>query len=141
MGVADSGAVTCRMESSWAAAAESIVEEHNQLADPSVSEESVGPIQRWALGVLRDPTVPLPERAVNAEAALRVDRSGVVRQTLGTIQRATDDGSLTRAEAVVEIVGVVESFGLRPVEPLPALDPITEADLGVVCWMGVLPQQ
>ena len=129
------------LESSWAAAVESIVEEHNQLADQSVSEESVGPIQRWALGVLRDPTVPLSEGAVNAEAALRVDRRGVVRQALGTIQRATDDGSLTRAEAVVEIVGVVESFGLRPVEPLPALDPITEADLGVVCWMGVLPQQ
>ena len=46
------------LESSWAAAVESIVEEHNQLADQSVSEESVGPIQRWALGVLRDPTVP-----------------------------------------------------------------------------------
>ena len=127
------------LETAWAVAAESIVEEHNRRADPAASEESVGPIQRWALGVLRDPTVPLPEGAVHAEAALRVDRSGTVRQALGKIQRATDDGSLSRAEAAIEIVGVVDSFGLLPVELPPPLDPITEEDLGVVCWMGVLP--
>ncbi|MCH7709024.1 MAG: hypothetical protein IH884_11090, partial [Myxococcales bacterium] len=121
-------------------ALESIVEEHNRLADPALSEESVGPIQRWALGVLRDPTVPLPEGAVNAEAALRVDRSGAVRQALGKIQRGTEGGSLTRAEAAVEIVDVVESFGLRPVEPPTPLDPITEEDVGVVCWMGVIAE-
>jgi hypothetical protein len=120
------------LETAWAVAAESIVEEHNRLADPSASEESVGPIQRWALGVLRDPSVPLPEGAANAEAALRVDRSGTVRQALGKIQ--------SRADAALGIVGVVESFGLLPVEPPPPLDPITEEDLGVVCWMGVLPR-
>lgn len=131
---------TIDLETAWMIAAESIVEEHNRLADPAASEESVGPIQRWALGVLRDPTVPLPDGAANAEAALRVDRSGTVRQALGRIQRATDDGSLSRTEAAREIVGIVDSFGLLPVEPPPPLDPISEEDLGVVCWMGVLPQ-
>lgn len=37
------------------------------------------------------------------------------------------------------IVGIVQEFGLRP-EPLPTEqpEPITEADLGVVCFQVVL---
>jgi len=37
------------------------------------------------------------------------------------------------------VVEIVESFGLQPVEPGPALEPIDEADIGVVCWIAVLP--
>jgi hypothetical protein len=126
------------LEAAWRAAVDSIIEEHNARADPASTEESIGPIQRWALGVLRDPSVPLPEGAAEAEAALRAERGGSVRQSLGAIQRDTTEGTISREEASRRIVEVVESFGLRPVEPPPPLDPITEEDLGVVCWMGVL---
>ena len=34
---------------------------------------------------------------------------------------------------------VVADFGLRPVEPPPLPEKITAEDLGVVCWMAVLP--
>jgi hypothetical protein len=128
------------LDTAWQAVAGSIVEEHNRRADPAASEESIGPIQRWALSVLRDPTVPLPEGASTAEAALRAERGGAVRQALGAVQRESNQGTISREEAARRIVEVVESFGLRPVEPPPQLDPITEDDLGVVCWMGVLSE-
>ena len=37
------------------------------------------------------------------------------------------------------IVDVVAQFGLRPVPPPRAPEPITEDDLGVVCYQVVLP--
>ena len=42
-------------------------------------------------------------------------------------------------ELADRIVGIVEEFGLRP-EPIPKErpEPITEADLGVVCFQVVL---
>ena len=130
---------TLDLEVAWRAVVDSIVDEHNRRADPAAGEESIGPIQRWALTVLRDPAVPLPDGAAVAEAALRAERGGSVRQALGVVQRETNDGAISRDEAARRIVEVVESYGLRPVEPLPPLEPITEDDLGVVCWMGVLP--
>ena len=45
---------------------------------------------------------------------------------------------MTPDEAAVAIVAVVETFGLQPVEAPPILRPITEDDLGVVCWMTAL---
>ncbi|MEX2375957.1 MAG: hypothetical protein WD942_10305, partial [Dehalococcoidia bacterium] len=131
---------TIDLETAWRAVTESIIEEHNARADPATAEESIGPIQRWALSVLRDPSVPLADGAADAEVALRAERGGSVRQALGAIQRETTAGAISREEASRRIVDVVQSFGLRPIEPPPLLDPITEEDLGVVCWMGVLPQ-
>lgn len=46
---------------------------------------------------------------------------------------------MPRDEAAGQIVEVVQEFGLQPVPPPPALEPITEDDIGVVCWMAVLP--
>jgi len=36
-------------------------------------------------------------------------------------------------------VEIIKDFGLQPVPPPPALEPITEEDIGVVCWMAALP--
>jgi hypothetical protein len=49
------------------------------------------------------------------------------------ITTAADIAATPRRDAVVE------SFGLQPVAAPPLLDPITEDDVGVVCWMAVLP--
>src|SRR5207248_2050723 len=48
------------LEFAWTRAVRSIVEEHNLLADPRSYDERLGPVQRFALDLLRDPTVTLP---------------------------------------------------------------------------------
>ncbi len=89
--------------------------------------------------MLRDPQVALVEGAELAEEALTVARSSTVRRALGEAEEATTTGQISRDEAARRIVAVVEEFGLRPVPPPPLPRRITADDLGVVCWMGVLP--
>lgn len=55
------------------------------------------------------------------------------------MQRSVDAGELTLDGAAERIVAVVRELGLRPVDPPPLLERIDVEDLGVVCWMGVLP--
>lgn len=129
------------LEAAWRAAVESIVEEHNRRADPAAERERIGPVQRWALEVLRDPSVALPPGAERADEALSVERSSAVRQALGEVRRHEAEGTISRDEAARRIVEVVESFGLQPVEPPPPLEAITEDDIGVVCWIAVLPSR
>jgi hypothetical protein len=131
-------AVGIELEQAWRLAAETIVSEHNRLADPRIESEHLGPAQRWALELLRDPSVPLPEGAARADEALSVERSSTVRQALSAIRTAVDAGVITRNEAAVRILRVVDDYGLRSVPPAPPLEPITIEDIGVVCWMGVL---
>lgn len=125
------------LEEAWRRAVASILEEHAHLADPRMSMEAIGPIQSFALDVLRDPSVALPPAAERADAALSVGRSMVVRQRLGSIRERVTSGELSRDEAAAAIVGVVDEFGLQEVEQAPALEELSEEDIGVVCWMGV----
>ncbi len=127
------------LEGAWTAAVSSIVEEHNRRADPRAEAERIGPIQRWALDLLRDPTVALPSGAVDAEEALSVERSSAVRQALAQARTELMQEAISREEAARQIVEVVESFGLHAVEPPPPLEPVTAEDVGVVCWLAVLP--
>lgn len=127
------------LESAWSAAAASIVSEHNLRADPRTAQESIGPNQRFAIDVLRDPAVLLPPGAAAAEEALSVERGPTVRRSLAAIRQLVVAGTLSRDEAARRVVDVVETYGLRAVEDEPPLEPITQDDLGVVCWMAVLP--
>ena len=127
------------IEAAWMRAVPTIVEEHNRRADPRYAEERIGPVQRFALDLLRDPAVALPVGAGEAAEALSVERSSSVRHALGDVRGLVQDGLISRDEAAVKIVEVVENFGLRAVEPPPPLEVITEDDIGVVCWMVVLP--
>lgn len=127
------------LEGAWQAAVSAIVEEHNLRADPGAERERIGPVQRWALEVLRDPSVALPQGAELADEVLGVERSSAVRQALGEVRRLETEGVIARDEAARQIVDVVQSFGLQPVEAAPPMEMITEDDVGVVCWMVVLP--
>ena len=127
------------LEAAWQTAVEDIVREHNALTDPRAAEQRIGPAQRFALEVLRDPMIAMPAGAVEADEAMSVERSSTVRRALSEIAADVAAGRTTRDEAATRIVGVVASFGLRPVEAPPLVDPITEDDVGVVCWMAVLP--
>lgn len=75
----------------------------------------------------------------NAIAALSVERSSAVRRALGEVEERLATVQISRDEAAAEIIGVVEDYGLRRVETLPAVEKISADDLGVVCWMVVLP--
>lgn len=130
------------LDAAWQEAAASIVAQHNERADPRVRQEQIGPRQRWALGMLRDPTVAAPvggDALDAADAALSVERSSAVRRALREIQDRLASAEISRDAAAGEIVRVVEDFGLRPVPPSPLPTPIDADDLGVVCWMVVLP--
>lgn len=128
------------LEGAWRIVVASIVEEHNQRADPRTATQAIGPVQRFALGLLRDPAVRVPPGASAADEALSVERSSTVRQALAEIRSALDNEEIGRDEAARRIVEAVQAFGLQPVEPPPSMEPITEDDVGVVCWIGVLPE-
>lgn len=129
------------LESAWAAAARSVVAEHNRLAEESRTGDPIGPRQKWALTVLRDPAAGLSGKvAGRAEKALLVGRSNLVRKALGAIEQALRKKSIPRSEAARRIVALVDAEGLREVKPPEPLKKITgEEDLGVVCWMALLP--
>ena len=129
------------LEAAWRAAAAGIVEEHNRRADPRADEERIGPAQRFALDLLRDPAVMLPPGAAEAEEALSVERGSNVRQALNEIRALVAEDTISRDDAARRIIEVVGSFGLQAVEPGLALEPIDESDIGVVCWMAVLPSR
>lgn len=127
------------LEGTWRQAAASIVAEHNRRADPRFEQERIGPTQRAALAVLRDPTVTLPVGAEAAEEVLTAERGPLLRRALGEIVRLLAEAAISRDEAALRIVGIVEDAGLHSVPPLPRLEPITVDDIGVVCWLAVLP--
>ena len=126
------------LEAAWRAAVASIVAEHNELADADDTGDSIGPLQGWALHeILANPEVALPAGAEEAAEALRVGRGSIVRRTLGQIRRRVAEKEISGSQAAVEIVELVRSEGLRPVDPPERLEPISESDVGVVCWMEI----
>ena len=131
---------TFDLDTVWNVAARTIIDEHNEAAQAAREGRSLGPIQRWARGLLEDPAVPQPPSANVVYEALAVERSNAVRKELGQIKRALDEGSTDPAAAAVQISDVVEYHGLLPVEIPTAAPTVSEADIGVVCWMAVLPE-
>ena len=128
------------LDAAWAAAAASIIEEHNEAANLSSDDRSLGPIQRWARHLFADPGVSSPPSAADAYEALGVERSSLVRKDLAAVKRAFDIQAIDADEAARQVAEVVEFHGLRGVDlPVPPPE-ITEHDIGVVCWMAVLPK-
>lgn len=126
------------LEEAWGLAAADILEEHNHRADPLLSSERLPPSQRFALTLLRDPSVALPAGAEEADELLTVPRGSAVRTSLADIQRRVTARDMGRDQAAQAVVALVDEYGLTPVEPPPALAQITEDDIGVVCWMQIL---
>lgn len=132
------------LEAAWDKAAADIVAAHNRRVDVRVAQEQIGPRQRWALELLRDPSVSVPiggKDLDEADEALSVERSSSVRRVLREIQDRLDSSEISRDTAAAEIIRVVHDFGLRPVKPPPHPQKINPDDLGVVCWMAVLPPE
>lgn len=129
---------TARIEEAWSAAVESILDEHNATS-AEASGAALGAIQDWALGLLGDPNVSTLLPATEAFEALGIERGGAVRQALGAIKRELDAKAIETDEAAQRIFDVVAFYGLTEVDLPEPKQPITEEDIGVVCWMVVLP--
>ncbi|MCY3850951.1 MAG: helicase-related protein [Acidimicrobiaceae bacterium] len=128
------------LDTAWSIAAASIIEEHEQETDIGTNDKSLGPIQRWARALLTNPSISTPPNASEAYEALGVERGSQVRQGLGTIRRNLSNEVIDITQAAQGIVDTVAFYGLRPVDPPTPPGSITEEDIGVVCWMAVLPE-
>ena len=127
------------LEPAWRLAVDDIIREHNRRADPALADDRLPASQRFALSVLRDPNVSLPVGAEDADELLSVPRGAVVRASLSEVQRSLVARAVSSNVAAERIVAMVREYGLTPVPPPPALAPINEDDVGVVCWLRVLP--
>lgn len=127
------------LERLFALAAADICETHNALLDPEKRAAALPLSQRWAIDVLRSPDAPSGQDFDEADEALSVGRNNLVRRQLSALRRDYEAGGMSAPDCARRITDIVQQFGLRPV-PLPqAPDPITENDLGVVCYQIVLP--
>ena len=127
------------LEHLFAVAADDICAAHNALLDPETRFASLPASQRWALDVLRSPNAPAGDEYDEGDQALSVGRNNLVRRELSELRREYESGGISIPDCVHRIIDVVERFGLRPVESPKAPDPISEDDLGVVCYQVVLP--
>ena len=127
------------LERLFSLAAADICETHNALLDPEKRAAALPASQRWALDVLRSPDAPAGREFDEADEALSVGRNNLVRRQLSALRRDYEAGGISVPDCARRITDIVNQFGLRPV-PIPqAPDPITEDDLGVVCYQVVLP--
>ena len=121
-------------------AAADICEVHNSLLDPAVSSGALPAVQRWALAHLQLPESPDGPEYNNAYDALSVGRSSQVCRELAALRGTYADGGLSLPDCAASIVKIVERFGLNPIKTPEPPQPITAADLGVVCYQVVLPE-
>lgn len=127
------------LEGLFATAAADICKEHNALLDPNSRSGPIPASQRWSLEILRLPDAPRGKEYDDADEALSSGRGSRVQRDLSDLRREYAAGGMSDQSCADRIVEIVKQFGLRPVEPLPAPDPIEEDDLGVVCYQIVLP--
>ena len=127
------------LEQLFAVAAADICTAHNALLDPETRFASLPASQRWALDVLRSPDAPVGEEYDEGDQALSAGRNSLVRRELSELRREYEAGGLSVADCARRIIEIVAKFGLRPVETPRAPEPITEDDLGVVCYQVILP--
>jgi hypothetical protein len=124
----------------WQVAVDDICAKHNAQLDPAAAEQRLPASQRWALDLLRDPSLPPRDELERADAALSVARDPIVRRRLSEVRRQHGDSALTAIAAADRVLAVVEEFGLRP--PKPRERPPRELqpdDVGVVVYQVIRP--
>ena len=127
------------LEHLFTVTAADICSAHNALLDPEARFAALPASQRWALDVLRSPDAPAGDEYDEGDQALSVGRNNLVRRELSELRREYEVGGMSVADCARRIIEVVERYGLRPVEAPQAPEPISEDDLGVVCYQVVVP--
>jgi superfamily II DNA or RNA helicase len=126
------------LDALWTIAVDDICREHNALLDPAATEQRLPLSQRWALDLLRDPSIPDRPEFAAADAALLVARDQAVQLALSSIRREHDEEKLTALQAAGRVAEVVREFGLQPAQPPPPPSkPLKAEDLGVVVYQVV----
>ena len=117
-------------------AASDIVAAHNQ----PVSAPTPPASQRWALNdILGAPDAPRGATYNTAADVLAVPQGTPVRRALSELRREYGESGMSLLECADRVRDVVERFRLRPVALPEQPSPITEDDLGVVCYQVVVP--
>ena len=129
------------LEAAWKTAAASILEEHNEAAMSTADGPSVGGLQQWARQLLSEPQLATSAEAADAYDVLGVERGTAVRHALGAVKKDLDAQAIDPIEAARRTVDVVAFYGLSKVDPPEPLLRIADEDIGVVCWMAVLPDR
>lgn len=125
------------LEGLFEVAASDICDEHNSQVEGWSTMLPAS--QRWALDILRNPDVPDEKKYDDADSALSAGRNALVKRELSRLRRDRAEGNLSLVECAERIAGVVEKFGLRPVGEPKATMPASKDDIGVVCYLVVLP--
>jgi hypothetical protein len=101
--------------------------------------ERVAKLERFCpRSVTGDPDFEPDREVAFADEALGVGRGPQVRRRLAELRRRASAEGLSALEVANAIVEIVKELGLRPEPQAPeAGRPITEADLGVVCFQVV----
>lgn len=122
----------------WKIAADDICLEHNELLDPAATQQRLPLSQRWAIDLLRDPSLPdRPEFAL-ADAALLAARDQAVQRTLSSIRHEHEEKKLTALQAAEAVAEAVREFGLQPAQPTSSPSkPLKSDDIGVVVYQVI----
>ena len=126
------------LDALWRIAVEDICAKRNVLLDPAATEQRLPLSQRWALDLLRDPSLPERPEFAAADAALLAARDQAVQRALSAVRREHEGKRLTALHAAETIAGIVREYGLRPAQPaaLPS-KPLKPEDVGVVVYQVV----
>ncbi len=125
------------LEGLFAIAAEDICQSHNRPPE----RPKLPPSQLWALTeVLGSADAPRGDDFNRAADVLAMPQSVSVRRELSKLRRRHEAGGASVRECAVKIVGMVDDLRLSAVSPPAPSTPIQPSDLGVVCYMVVLPE-
>jgi len=130
------------LDEAWRLAVEDICGKHNQALDPAKLQARLPASQRWALEILRDPSLPAWPEFEEADTALSIPRGHPVLRALSQVKRRLEAKEIDQLQAAQAVVNVVKEFGLRPVQA-PAVPPrmLAPEDVGVVVYQVVLPPE
>ncbi len=124
------------LERLFAIAAEDICQSHNRPPE----RPKLPPSQLWALTeVLGSPDAPSGDTFNRAAEVLAMSQSVRVRRALSALRRLHEAGRASVRECAMRIVEMVDELRLSAVSPPTPATPIQPSDLGVVCYMVVLP--
>ncbi len=127
------------LEWAWELAAEDVCRVHNAARDPKAGRPALPASQRWALGLLRDISLPARDEFSRADEALLAPRGRALLRALSRIRRECEAGERPMLDAAEQVARIVlDDFGLRPVKlPDAPRYELTPDDIGVVAFQVV----
>ena len=128
----------------WARVRDQLLEEHNRRLDPAESGPQVPASHQWAIALLAHQARAIQRAGTTAVkiqdaiASLSADRGASVQRMLGRIRQKHTDGNIDDQLAARDVLEIVQTQGLRPIEnEIPSLPPLTSDRVRLICWQLV----